>query len=267
MVTFNRNFDKGQLEGICYTGVHGSNARNCVVETGDFQVNFKAQDLKAGEGLTVSVKFPKGYATVLEPVPDKTSFIATLLTLLLDLIMLVFYLVLPVYLLIKFISRGKKLKDSAKIVAAWFSPPKSPSGAELTPVETVMMTDVSAGKKAISATLLSLAQRGFIKIRQKEDKEFSFAMTDKKPDGSLRNYEKDLYEAIFSGEHAEVSTKDLAKNTKFGTAVSKLPPQAGECLVKVNLFEKNPVNSSTGYLTIGIFSLVFLNIFLSAVAI
>ncbi len=266
VVSFDKEFNEGQLNGVCYTGVTEGTEQDCVLEVGGDRVSFKTGSVMPGENFTVVAKFPLDYAAYLEPAEDKSALIGKILARIFAAVGAGFYLILPLYLLIKFKAENKKVKDAAKIVSAWFSPPKTPVGNQLNPVETVITANVSAGMKAVPATLVSLAQRGYMKIVQKEGKEFAFVKIEKAVDDALRDYEKALYDAIFSDGKTEVSTKSLSSNTKFGTASLKIPGDAGKYLEKEKVFAKNPTNSATGYTVLAVLAMMFMNFLLALVA-
>ena len=265
-VNFEQNFGEGELDGVCYTGPVGSTNKACTVNRLQNGITFGTSRINPGEAFTFAVKFPKGYATVLEPAEDKPSIVQVILMALAGIVAACFYAFLPIFLLIKWLREKKHVRDTARIVAAWFSPPKTADGESLTPVETAITADVTAGDKAVPATIISLAQRGYLKITQKEKKEFIFTKTEKSDDDLLRKYEKDIYNAIFSENDLEVSTKELSKNEKFGIAGTSLATNAGDYLKKNGIFKSNPVNTSGGYLALAIMSFFIGNVFLAVVS-
>ena len=266
VVNFDQTFNEGTLDGVCYTGPTGVTAGNCIVTKEGNKLQFTTGSVRPGEAFTIATKFPKGYALQLEPKEDKSSIFVAILSIFIGLVAVGFYLGLPVFLLFKWLREKKYLKDNARIVAAWFSPPKTADGEPLTAVETAITADVTAGSKAVPATIISLAQRGYIKITQKDKKEFVFSKTEKTDIDPLRKYEKDLYEAMFSGLSEEVSTKELSKNEKFGTAGTSLATTAGEYLKKADVFKSNPVNTSGAYTGLAVMSFFIGNIFLGLVS-
>lgn len=254
-----------ETQEICYTGVVGGNEQNCTIQKYDNKIVFEKGVTRPGEAFTVVVKFPKGYAALLDPKEDKMPLILVVFLILLGLVGLVLYLFLPLFLLFKWKSEKNKLKNLAKIVSAWFSAPKTPSGESLTPIETVMTADITSGTKALSATIISLAQRGYINIIQKDNKKFAFSQTSKLPDTELRPYEKKLYDAIFKTAADEVLLKDLNNNTDFYTAVNSLAKDAGKYLETSKVFNKNPYSTLMNFSVLGFMALVFFNIPLALV--
>ena len=266
-VNFEQGFGVGELDGVCYTSPIESTAAGCTVNKSADKISFETGLVKPGEAFTFAVKFPKGYAQILEPSPDKLSFLATLLLILLAVLAVSFYIALPLFLMLKWLKEKKHLKDNARIVSAWFSPPKAADGEILTPVETAITADVTAGDKAVPATIISLAQRGYIKITHKDKSEFIFSRGVNNDIESLRKYEKDLYKAIFPDDVSEVSAKELRKSERFGLAGVSLAPSAGEFLKKSGVFKSNPVNTSGAYTVLASVSLFVANIFLALVSI
>lgn len=254
-----------ETQEICYTGVVGGNEQNCTIQKYDNKIVFEKGVTRPGEAFTVVVKFPKGYAALLDPKEDKMPLILVVFLILLGLVGLVLYLFLPLFLLFKWKSEKNKLKNMAKIVSAWFSAPKTPSGESLTPIETVITADITSGSKALSATIISLAQKGYINIIQKDNKKFAFSQTSKLPDTELRPYEKKLYDAIFKTAADEVLLKDLNNNTDFYTAVNSLAKDAGKYLETSKVFNKNPYSTLMNFSVLGFMALVFFNIPLALV--
>ena len=265
-VSFNRNFVEGELDGVCYTGPVGSTDKSCTINRLQKGITFAVSRVNPGEAFTFAVKFPKGYAAVLEPIQDNPSIIQLILIALAGIVAACFYVFLPILLLIKWLREKKHIQETARIVAAWFSPPKTSDGESLTPVETAITADVTAGDKAVPATIISLAQRGYLKITQKESREFVFSKTEKTGDGLFRKYENDIYNAMFSGDIFEISTKELSKKERFGAAGTSVANNAGDYLKKKGVFKSNPVNTSMAYLTLAIMSFFVGNVFLAVVS-
>lgn len=268
-VVFSSTIDSNSLSGICYTGISGSTGQNCSVIKLDNGIKFSTGYLAPGEGLTVAVSFPKGYSQILEPRPDEKSLFSKVVSTIFSAVLgggaLGYFLILPVFLLVKWLIRNNYLKSRSRIVSAWFSPPKTEKGEDFTPVETLIMGYVTPGLKAVPATIISLAQRGYIKIIQKSNTEFIFSKTPKNLDETIRLYEKELLDSIFSAGQVETSTKDLAVNTAFGKAAEGLSAKAGLFLKNNKYYKVNPVEKSTLFTALAVTSAVFGNLLLAGV--
>lgn len=268
-VFFSPDVEIEAVNGICYTGASGSTEQNCSLIKLDNGIKFSTGYLAPGEGLTVAVSFPKGYSQILEPRPDEKSLISKIISILFSVILgggaLGYFLILPVFLIIKWIKRSNYLKSRSRIVSAWFSPPKTEKGEDFTPVETLIMGYVTPGLKAVPATIISLAQRGYIKIIQKSNTEFIFSKTPKNLDETIRPYEKELLDSIFSSGQIETSTKALAVNTAFGKAAEALSAKAGLFLKNNKYYKVNPVEKSTLFSSLAVVSAIFGNFLLAGV--
>lgn len=198
---------ENQLEAICYTGTYGSEQQNCATKDGDgiSKVVETTKPLTIGEGLTFSVSFPKGLVQVIEPAVDKSDFIDSLIAAVLFILSLGWYLFLPGFLIFKAIKKKKKTPEEKRVVAAWFDPPKTSSGRELTAGEVGVLHDRKGDVRDITATLIQLAQKGYFKISSKEKgliiKKPSFTLIKKKDwlNSDIQPFEKDLLDDIFDG--------------------------------------------------------------------
>ena len=138
----------------CYTGAFGSTQSDCTSSYTDGVATF-ATSLGSNENLTVVVGFPRDLVAVLEPVPV-ISFWETIwgkLTLAaLAILALLWYLVLPIKIIVDWFKRGRDPRAAMGVASAWFSAPKTPKGEELTPAETGTLVDERADMADVVAT-------------------------------------------------------------------------------------------------------------------
>jgi len=78
------------------------------------------------------------------------------------------------------------------------------------PAETGFIVDGVIDHKELTATIIHLAQRGFLKIKEDDKKHFSFVRLKSIDSPDLRNFEQQVMSAIFK---EGVSIKDLDDKT------------------------------------------------------
>jgi hypothetical protein len=195
---------------LCYTGPQGSTDTNCSVDIQGQSVTVTGNDiLQQSEGLTIVAGFPKNVVSVLEP-REVISFFDTpvgkvVLALLIILGIIIgvwWYIVYPIWLPLKWYIHGRDPMSRFGITQARFEGPKTKSGRSLTPAETGTLIDEFAGPHEISALLIDLAQRGYLKIIEKGKNDFELEKRKEfNGDHSLRNFERLLLSDLFTSKH------------------------------------------------------------------
>lgn len=107
------------------------------------------------------------------------------------------------------------------------------------------LVDESADMPDVVATIVDLARRGFLEIKEIErsglfglgSQDFQFTRSDKSQDGLLR-YEKTVLAGIFPGGRSERKLSDL--RNKFYTKLPTIQKQLYQELVRRKLFKTNP---------------------------
>ena len=205
----------------CYTGAYGISQSQCYFDNlGADRHKIVIKSLKQlgpKEGMTIVVGFPKNIVAVFEPkefVSFWNTFIGRLVTWLLSLLALIWYVVLPFYIIYRWVRYGRdpsfaKASEGqvfVREVTAWFDPPRlkgdRPLGEKgnrfLTPGEVGTLGDETADLKDVSATIVDLARRGYLKIEERKKGDFYFIRKkDFFDDLTLLDYEKILLAAIF----------------------------------------------------------------------
>lgn len=232
--------DPADIQLACYTGVAGSTEIACThsYSKGIAKIITK-RPLDANEGFTVVVGFPKNIVSTLEP-REYVSFwdtIPGMLLLVLFLILGVFwYIVLPISIPIQWWRHGRDPAPTIGTASAWFSPPKTKGGAALTPGETGTLTDERANMQDVTATIVHLAQRGYMKIVESQKGAFSLKKNSHIQKGDqLLPFEQALYDGLFaSGDSVNLKT------AKLSTTVEKVKNDLYDAVVTEGFFEKNP---------------------------
>ena len=196
---------------VCYEGPFGSTSQSCSVSYSNGKVLIaSSRVLNPGENITVGVSFPKDLVSVLKPKEDKPSIFRYIILAVVGFVAFVWYLFLPIKILIKSIKESKFIKKNERIVSAWFEPPQYKNGDTFTPAETGFIVDKVIDHKELTATLIHLAQKGFLKIREDGKKHFIFVRLKEIDSPELKNFEQQVMSAIFK---EGVNLKDLDENT------------------------------------------------------
>lgn len=235
----------------CYTRGFNGNPENDLVSSAYFtQIN-----LPAGSGLTVVAGFPKGLVT------KPKIWMAIKYTLADNWI-----LGLPVAVFLVFVylwhTRGRDPAHNLPIVAEYEAP------ENLSAAEAGTLVDEQAQNKDVSAAIVELAVKGYLKIRKGKREGWIFASDDwqlvrvKREDANLAPFEKEIMERIFSHEEAVVlaSAKPLPDERavslfrlkdKFYRDQAKIKKSIYQALVLKGYFLRSPQNVRRNYFIAG----------------
>ncbi len=243
----------------CYTGVSGSSAQRCTIQTtGNGAVITSEGPLASSEGLTAVVGFPIDKIAHVEPVPYTDFFDTTagkIAIVIFILIGICWYIVLPGYIIRNWFKHGRDPKVDGP-VTAWFDPPKLANGRPLTPGETGTVIDETAGMPEVTATVIHLAQRGYLKIVEKVKKDFYLTKEKEyESDATILPFELELLKGFFQGK-TELKLKDADLALNVQNAQKKMYTQ---CMDN-GYFTANPQTTRIKYTVIGVFGLATGNI-------
>ncbi len=248
----------------CITGSYGSTETNCKTYQEDNTVYFTSDDLlDSHEGLTVLVGFPKNTVAYLPPteyVPFFERWYGKIVLVGIGIGAFLWYIFLPVYLIIHYFLRGRD-PYVGKAVSAWYDPPKTSSKRFLTPAETGALLDETVNRRDVFAAIIDLARRGYIKIEERDKKDFFIIKKSSKDKQKLQPFEEKLLEGLFS-EGNEARLKD----TKLYTTIGEVENMLYKNLVTEGFFPKNPKTIRTLYIVLGFFGIFTLNFVLAFVA-
>ena len=251
----------GNIKAICYTGRSGSQKQNCQfnLELPNKIVFVTTKSLSSFEGLTTVASFPKNIVAYVELKEAGLSFSVKIL---LTIIATGYYLVAPFSILYFWLKYGRDPKVG-KPVTAWFNPPKDKKNKKLSVAEVGTLVDEYANEKDLSATIIDLAIRGYLKIKQK-GKEFTLIKTkDFVKDGSLKSHEKTMLKFFFKDKD-ETSSKILKKN--FYKTSKKVMDGLYKTLVEKGFFPENPEKIRNKFYLISILGFFTLNFPLGVLA-
>ncbi len=235
------SFETSELRTRLLVGPTGSIEESDSIEIVDGStIKYNASDIPAYEDMTLVAGWPKGnvvFQTFAQEIPawqkDWDSFWSWFKW---------FYFVSPLFLLFWMIRRWRRLgrdpKGHGTIIPQYDPPDAAP------PAVVGAMMDERADLKDITATIVDLAVRGFIKIEEEKKpgllggKSYTFVST--KPfagDQTLKKYERLLLEKLFAGR-SQVSLSTL-KN-KFYQDIKEIKKELYEEILRYGYFPSNP---------------------------
>lgn len=274
--------ENGVIQTSCYYGAHGSTMKCRAEIPAENTVRFShAKMLAQGEEMTIAVGFTKGIAKIQPPIVTKEPFspIAALLS----------FLVVSIGGIASIVrlwwKKGRDKKSETEFVAPFeketiIAEYESPLG--LRPGELGALIDETADTLDITATIIDLASRGYLKIEELPSKwffggnDYELTKTEKKEDGLLE-YETKLLDSLFKNraaislaaigeifsEKAETDKKEHAKNVKiselknsFYKDLEEIKKALYEELTRKKLFDENPSSSRGKYSTGGAIAIV-----------
>ncbi len=197
----------GNLRAQAFTGVYGSSAQDATVVVNGNVVRIQANDpLDMHEGLTADVMISKGVLNE----PSKLTFAIwfirsnTIVLLPLWAFIVMFFL---------WWTKGRDPKADIS-VAPMYEPPK-----DMTPAEVGALVDDSVHPRDITATLVDLAVKGFVKIEETESKTFMFSHRDyifhslkevgSWSSSSLEAHERVMLNHLFAGGATQIRLSEL----------------------------------------------------------
>jgi uncharacterized membrane protein len=201
----------------CYTGVSSSTAQDCTITwTNARTIEITAnQSLVAGEGLTFAIGFPLGTLTSPTWWEENQEVInQSIAGGILVIGSLILYFVWNTW------ARDPKIH---KPIVRQYDTPKG-----LSPAEIIRLKNNYPSSIEITATIILLAQQGFININKIKEKNFfhkeiyEFELKSDKmlsSQASLKSFEKELLDIFFKDGRKTVDTEDLVKeniSSKFG---------------------------------------------------
>lgn len=210
----------------CFTGSFGSSNKNCFVTPKEDGIRVTAQNLKANETLTIRTPVSAQFKQ-----PGLTQKITDNIASLIGLLVGISIAIAAFFIWNK---HGKDYKDRGIIVPE-YEPP-----ANLTPGEVGLLADYSVDNRDITATLIDLAVRGYVKINEDVSKNWAFItkrkyqLELKRTDFvALRAHEQTLLGALFPQQTiGAISDLSKADKIKMAAAVIKIKVELKENLIK-----------------------------------
>lgn len=231
------------LRAIAFNGAYGSTARDAVVDTTRTVVRVRMpKGLGFHEGLTAVVGWDKGL--IPEPTASEKAagFLASNWPLFLP--VAVFGLMCLLWV--------RTGQDPSRLpIVVQYQPP-----GDLTPAEAGTLLDESADMRDITATIVDLAVRGYLRIEETEEevlfglfkkKDYTFQRTEGPATPPLRPHEQTLYTGLFDGG-TSVRLSDL--ENRFYKNLPGIRDRIFDQLVSRGLYRTRP-DKVKGYWTAG----------------
>lgn len=228
----------------CYTGRQGSRESACRNIPGDNVIEFITKSpLQAGEGLTVAYGWDKG---IVSP-PSSLNKFLWLINLKQN-----WVFILPVlsFLFMLFIwmqtGRDPRVREAVTVM---YSPPHY-SNVPLSPAEVGTMVDEKLDPRDITATIVGLAVKGYIKIEETKEEGIIFDKKDyylkkfKDADTSLTMFEQQVMLFIFGSMPGKMISE--LKNT-FYKNIPSLKSSLYKELLRKKYFATNPEHVRVTY--------------------
>ena len=193
------------VRAIAFNGVYGSTARDARVEVAGTIVRVTMPHaLDFHEGLTAVVGWDKGAVTAPTKVDKAEEFVWSNWPLAIP---------IPVFLFAFWMWRRRGRDPRRRPITVQYEPP-----AGLTPGESGTLLDNSVDQRDITATLIDLAVRGYLKIEEQEEKilrlfnktEYTFhRLTPPQNAAPLQPHEQRMLEGVFAGYGDRVELSQL----------------------------------------------------------
>ncbi len=236
--------DIAQVNVVCYTGETGSQAADCTTaKTNGAVVVTATRVLEPNEGMTVVIGLPKGVI----PEPTQTDRIWMIVQ---DNGVLAFPLLALILMGALWWTRGRD--PQKRTVVPEYEPPK-----DLTPAlaAATMESSGTPPARAVTATIIDMARRGYLKIRFGEKKhligkEQTYTFVKAKPADGLADYEREIYDGLFAAED-EMTLEELKKTT-FYTSIQSFRTKIRKELTTRGIYAGDPQKVRATYIVIGI---------------
>ncbi len=256
-----------QLKLACYTGVLGSSQSNCSFPGRSGEMKFTTtQPLLSKEGMSVVIGFPIGTVARLEAEKYVSFFdrwYGQLLLVGLMLLAMLWYIVYPIWIIVKWFRYGRDPKPFEGEVRAWFDPPKTGQGRVLTPIETGSLVDERVDSRDVSALFVDLARRGYMKIEERAKNDFYLLQTTTSSKSDrLQPFEQELLKKLFEAEN-EVQVK----NAKLYSVIQSTQSAVYSRMVEDGFFAKNPNSIRTFYIVMAVLGFMTFNMQLALVCV
>ncbi len=230
----------------CFTGPVGSKERNCryYISSSGREIDFYPNSsLHPREAFSIKVN-----------VPNKTIIPPSLLRIISWKIKDNFLLFIPlfsfIFLFIEWYKRGRDPRFS-KVIVPRYSPPD-----KLEPLLMGALWKERITPVMITATIIDLAVKGFILIKEEEKKILKFfsgkdyiLVRKGKNEDSLNDYERDILETVFSGKE-EIKLSEINRRN-INSLGNKLIKEAFSKLILEGYFPDNPVDVKKPWVLIG----------------
>ncbi len=221
------------------------------------EIVFEVDSLNIREGLTVVVGIPKGYL-------GKPGPITTIIWFLMDNWFFLVPLVVLILMLIIWWTSGRNPRVEESIMVRYHPP------SDLTPSEAGTLVDERADLTDITAMIIDLAVRGYLKIEQVDSKKLLFfsnrdyrfeLLKEFRADPKLKPHEKQFLTGIFNSQDPGSKVALSSLKNKFYVHLPKIQKSLYQLLSREGYFYGRPDRIRGAYRGVGI-ALIVIGFFL-----
>lgn len=244
------------IKTLCYTGTYGSSQQNCTSKiASNKEFTFTAtQPLDAFEGLTIVAGFEKGIIGDL-PLSLKLYY------LLLDNWGYLIPLIVFIFLFIKWYRVGRDPKAEKGTIIPQYKPPR-----DMSAIEVGIITDDTVNPSDVSAELINLATKNYLKIEEirekdeKEPKDYKFILEKTfENDQTLKDFQKEILRSVFSEDKLGKEVPLSSLEYKFYQKIEVIKKMVYSHLIKENIYPHNPEKIRKVYYSIaGVLAFIIL---------
>jgi uncharacterized membrane protein len=250
------NLSLEDFKAICYTGALGVKKENCQINKSSLNrvISFNAYNIKIKEGLTAVIGWPKGFVKEVnkEYILKNNTYSESALVRIWSIFRYIFFL-FPLIVFVILFSIWWKIGRNPRrmrVIMAEYEAPASISPAEAHVIVTEGAVNIG---KMTTSTLIDLARRGYLIIKEQskkilvfQSKDWKFIRTNKQnSDDVINKYEKYILDTIFKdGDEVLLSgLKRVSSITEFKKLQKNLEAaisSLGKSLIDKNLIPQNP---------------------------
>jgi len=243
-----------------FTGPRGSQESRAEVSQELDEIVFEVDNLRVQEGLTVVVGIPKGYLT-------KPGSITTIIWFLGDNWFFLVPLVVLILMLAIWMTSGRNPRVEESIMVHYHPP------SDLTPSEAGTLVDERADLTDITAMIIDLAVRGYLKIEQLDSKKLLFfsnrdyrfeLLKEFTANPELKTHEQQFLTGIFATQSPGGTVTLSSLKNKFYVHLPKIRKSLYQVLSREGYFYGRPDRIRGAYRGVGI-ALVVAGFFLMGI--
>ncbi|MDP2685029.1 MAG: DUF2207 domain-containing protein [bacterium] len=251
------NASASDIQQACYTGSYGAEEQYCTIYYEDNVADFVSDyELESYEGLTIILGWPKGIVTPPDSMQQLKWFLA-------DNWALFFPVVVFFVLFFIWYTRGQDPKTHQALIP-FYEPPFKMIVGELGTV-----IDEKVDTKDISATIIQLAVKGFLKIKETDVKKIFSKSKDyeliklMEKNNTFTDFETKVFEGIFGTND---SVKVSALKNKFYTNLPKIKKSMYSMVIGNGYFPTSPDKVRATYAVVFILVTIAGGFILSGIA-